>query len=110
MKSFRLLFFVLLVALFQSCTSSDDSITMRYQMTQCADPWMVDDGYFSDKEGTLKWFLESKGVEVQSLKITENCPDAAVCTACICLGCDLAEVKVDAADEATLKALGFIRI
>lgn len=110
MNSIRLLTFVLLVALFQSCSTSDDYLTMRYQMTQCADPWMADDGYFSDKEATLMAFLNEKGIDPVSLKITTNCPDAAVCTACICLGCDLAEVKIDAADEAALKELGFIRI
>lgn len=109
MKSFRFLFYVLLAAIVYSCSTADDFITMRYQMTQCADPWMVDGGYFSDKEGTLKSFLENKGVEVESLRITENCSDSAACNACICLGCDLAEVKINAEDEAILKELGFIR-
>ena len=110
MKSLRLLSFVLLVALFQACSSSDDYITMRYQMTQCADPWMVDTNYFNAKEATLLAFLKEKGIDPVSVKVTTNCPDAEVCAACICLGCDLAEVKIDAADEAVLKELGFIRI
>ena len=110
MKSFPLIIFVLLVALFQSSSSSDDYITMRYQMTQCADPWMTDGDYFDAKEATLLAFLKEKGIDPVSVKVITNCPDAAVCTACICLGCDLAEVKIDAADEAALKALGFIRI
>ena len=109
MKHFRIYIFALLILAFNACTS-DDLITMEYQMTQCADPWMADDGYFSDKEGTLKIFLQNKGVAVESLSITENCPDAAVCNACICMGCDLAVVKVNADDEALLKELGFTRI
>lgn len=109
MNSFRIFIFTLLVFAFNACTS-DDLITMEYQMTQCADPWMADDGYFSDKEGTLRFFLGKKGVDVKSLSVTENCPDAAVCTACICPGCDLATVKINAEDEAILKELGFRRI
>jgi hypothetical protein len=109
MNTFRIFIFTLLALAFNACTA-DDLITMQYQMTQCADPWMADDGYFSDKEGTLKWFLEKKGVGVESLSITENCPDAAVCNACVCAGCDLAVVKIKEEDEAILKELGFKRI
>ena len=109
MKHFRIYIFAMLILTFNACTS-DDLITMEYQMTQCADPWMTDTYFSSDKEATLTQFLEEKGVEVISLKITVDCSDMAVCAACICEGCDHATVKVKAEHEQILKDLGFTKI
>lgn len=109
MKYFQLPAFVFLLFIFFACSKSEEIITMKYQMTQCADPWMQDAAYFNNKEATLIKYLNDRGVQVKELRISENCADAMVCSACICIGCDLATVKINAEDEAALAALGFSR-
>ncbi len=85
------------------------TITMTYQMSQCADPWMQETGYLDNKTGVLKQFLVNRGISVSSLSITTNCGNGAVCAACTCAGCDKATAEVEEANLAAMEALGFRR-
>ncbi len=84
------------------------AVVMTYQISQCGDPWM-DTNYAANKELTLKRFLQSKNIDVVSLKIELNCNEQAACLACICAGCDKATVEVAEADVADMEALRFKR-
>ncbi|MBK8698789.1 MAG: hypothetical protein IPN29_04320 [Saprospiraceae bacterium] len=106
-KSIGLFAFALLFSLF-SC-GEEERISMTYRMTQCAEPWMEEGWYFDAKEVTLKSFLEKRGMEIFDLRITTDCLDINTCAACTCIGCDVADVKIDADDEESMKALGFVR-
>jgi hypothetical protein len=106
----KVLIFISLLA-FLSCektTSPPTTVVMTYQISQCGDPWM-DATYAANKEATLKRFLQSKNIEVISLKIELNCSQQATCLACICAGCDKATVEVPEDDVADMEALRFKR-
>ena len=85
------------------------TITMNYQMSQCADPWMQEAGYFNNKAGVLKQFLVNRGISVSTLSITTDCGNSATCAACTCAGCDKATAAVEETHVAAMEALGFRR-
>ncbi len=85
------------------------TITMTYQMSQCADPWMQEAGYFNNKTGVLKQFLVNKGITVSNVSIATDCGNSAVCLACTCAGCDKATVEVAETDVAAMVVFGFKR-
>ena len=76
-------------------------------MSQCADPWMKEAGYFNNKTGVLKHFLVNKGISVGNVSITTDCGSSAVCNACNCAGCDKATVEVAETDVAAMVVWGF---
>ena len=105
----KLIIFCLVLA-FLACkktTIDNNSAVMTYQMTQCADPWMTNANYANDKEGTLKKFLNEKGIQVISLTIKTDCGNSQVCAACVCKGCDNTTVTVPEEDVADMEALKF---
>lgn len=98
-------------ALIWSCKKEQaaTTVTMTYQMSQCADPWMQEAGYFNNKTGVLKQFLVNRGISVNTLSITTDCGNSATCLACTCAGCDKATAEVEATNVAAMEALGFRR-
>jgi hypothetical protein len=111
MKKNLILIFFMSAGLILSCGEKEATatITMNYQMSQCADPWMKDAEYPNNKERVLKQFLLNKGISVSNLSITTDCGNSATCLACTCAGCDKASAEVEEADLAAMEALGFKR-
>lgn len=105
----RVLLVILFVFSLLACEKSDDTITMSYSMTQCADPWHDDNFFNGDKEKALKNYLEKQDIEVKSLsiKIDEACAKLIHCAACQCESCIVATVEVDADDVAAMEKLKF---
>jgi hypothetical protein len=101
---------LLVILLNLSCTKQaapSPNVTMIYQMTQCADPWM-NGNYFNDREGTLRQFLINNQIEVITLRIVEN-NMGMVCAACNCVGNFKAIVEVPNAHVATMETFKFTR-
>ena len=111
MKKILIVMLFAVACLVWSCKKEQaaTTITMTYQMSQCADPWMQEAGYFDNKTGVLKQFLINRGISVSNLSITTDCGSAAVCLACNCAGCDKATAEVDETNVAAMIALGFKR-
>ena len=100
----------LAILLHFACTKQEvpsSNVTMSYQMTQCADPWMTGN-YFNDREGTLRQFLINNQIQVISLRIVEN-NMGMVCAACNCVGNFKAIVEVPNAQVAAMEAFKFTR-
>jgi hypothetical protein len=94
-----------------ACTKQaapSSNVTMIYQMTQCADPWMSGN-YFNDKENTLRQFLISNQIQVISLSIVEN-NMGMVCAACNCLGNFKAIVEVPPTQVTAMENFKFTRL
>jgi hypothetical protein len=108
MKKNFVLFALFCSVLFAAC-KENTSVTMTYHLTQCADLWMQDTSYNSNKERVLKQFLVTRGITVNTLSIATDCGMSAVCLACTCKGCDKATVEVDELNVAAMEALGFRR-
>ena len=112
----KILFLIALPLIFALCKketttlpASATSITMIYQMTQCADAWQNEPNYFNDKAATLKTYLKKQGITAIDVTVVQDCSNAAVCAACTCAGCDLATVKVNANDVAVMEKLKFVK-
>jgi hypothetical protein len=93
-----------------ACTKQEvpaSNVTMIYQMTQCADPWMTGN-YFNDREGTLRQFLINNQIQVISLRIVEN-NMGMVCAACNCVGNFKAIVEVPSTQVSAMEAFKFTR-
>ena len=103
------IFSLLMMLCFTFCKKQSSGVIMTYQATQCADPWMADANFQSDKSGAIKRFLISKNIDVISLSIALNCDGAAVCLACNCKGCDKITVEVPEDDVADMEVLFFKR-
>lgn len=105
----RVILSILFVFSLLACKKSNDTVTMSYSMTQCADPWHDDDFFKGDKEKALKNYLEKQGIEVNSLSIKtdEACAKLIHCAACQCESCLVATVEVGADDVAAMEKLKF---
>jgi hypothetical protein len=100
--------FIILLNL--SCTKQErtlESVTMTYQMTQCADPWM-NGNYYNDKENTLKQLLINNQIKVIDLHIVAN-DMGMTCKACTCIGPFKAVVEVPATQVTAMEAFKFTR-
>ena len=111
MKKNLILTLFVAACLMGACTKEQAAatITMNYQMSQCADPWMREAGYSNNKTDVLKQFLVNRGISVGTLTITTDCGNSATCAACTCAGCDKATVVVEETNVAAMEALGFRR-
>jgi hypothetical protein len=111
MKKSIILLAIALFTTFMACTEDivNATVTMRYQMTSCGDPWMRETNYQNDKANVLKQFLINKGVSVSSVSIVPDCTKMATCLACMCKGCDFATVEVTENDVTTMEGFGFQR-
>ncbi|MBD3363409.1 hypothetical protein GF362_06855 [Candidatus Dojkabacteria bacterium] len=95
---------------------NENVIQMRYDLTQCADPW---DGYevYDDERRLMKLdtendymeaFLKSTyNIEVISSDIYGNSADGDACEACTCLTGFYTIVEVAKGDSKRLKAINF---
>lgn len=76
----------LLILILTACTKNevikDRFITLSYQQTQCADPWInsVED---STTLKNISEYVKSNGIYVASLLIKQE-STAEICTACTC--------------------------
>ncbi len=107
MKNYLASFAILLQL---ACTKQEvpsSNVTMIYQMTQCADPWM-NGNYFNDREGTLRQFLINNQIQIITLRIIEN-NMGMVCAACNCVGNFKAIVEVPNTQVAAMEAFKFTR-
>jgi hypothetical protein len=78
-----LLLILVTITVFIACKKDDNSITMTYAQTQCADKW----GYGANDDQTkarLGQFLDSVRISYSDLRFAKTNP-GAVCLACICV-------------------------
>lgn len=108
MKNLLTLIFLFAFLSCKKTTTPTTTVVMTYQISQCGDPWM-DANYTANKELTLKRFLQSKNIDVISLKIELDCSQQAFCLACTCAGCDKATVEVTENNVVAMENLRFKR-
>jgi len=99
----RLLLLSTVALLLVSCEYNNK---LKYNETQCSDPWLYDSNPSVHKEN-IREYLKGHGIETGDIQITTD-PDAAqTCLACVCQSGRIIHITVSDGDKELALALGF---